>query len=192
MPTPMPGFVGDAVAIAARIGHHEAEAERVAAQPLERGRLRELFFECCVAWRGEIERATTVVFAVAGCRAHTQDLFDGLAAREFALDDAELVVRRAERRDYLKLNRLRVGRGAHACKGQRGARCEPLLAAMDIGADRSELSGFTHEAQLISARMVGRNAEFAGARDDFGTLVAVATCGQRAVDHCAGVSSGLT
>jgi len=113
VPTPVPWLVRDAVPIAARVGEREPVFRGVPLQPREGGRTFEFFFERLGSRRGDVYAATGVVFAVAGRGADTQDFIHGQTAREFALDDAELVLDRAEPRDDLQCHPAARGGFAH-------------------------------------------------------------------------------
>ena len=88
----MPGLMHDPVRVAARITHRETVFAGMRLQPCECGRCFEGFLGGRFAGRADIERATAMVFGIAGRGVHGQDLVDGQAARPLAVEDAQLVI----------------------------------------------------------------------------------------------------
>src|SRR5690348_956802 len=195
VPAPMPRLVGDAMAIPARIRKREAESRGFARQPGECGGLLEHLLDRRVARRGEVQRATTVVFAVTGCRADAQDRVHLQTSLQLALDDAELIGDRAERGDDLQLDIVVRRCLAHReeCAGRRGR--EPLFSLLDIHADRSQPYRFAYLPEAMPARIVAWHAQRERALDQravFGFARAAGGRpgrGERIVQRCPGVAA---
>ncbi len=69
----------------------------MALQPPELPRPRERGLQFKMSRCAEIERAPRVMFTASRHRAYAEDLFDALAAREFAADDGRLARHAAKR-----------------------------------------------------------------------------------------------
>src|SRR5690606_19104744 len=61
-PAPVPGFVGDAVRVVARIGQAKAKGRCLRLQPGKRRRLLELFLQRRVSRRGDVDDAPAMMF----------------------------------------------------------------------------------------------------------------------------------
>src|SRR5688572_17212805 len=110
------------------------------------------------------------MLAVARRSTDCEDLRHVLAACELALDDADLILDRAERGHELQFDLPQRGSLAHAQPGCRRFRCKPLRALVDVIAREGEARRFAQEAQAVASAVTGRNAEFACASEQCSAL----------------------
>src|SRR4051812_20684959 len=96
---PMPRLVQVAVPVLPRIRQDEPEALGAAREPGERVAAFELELERPHAFGGDVDRASGMMLAVSGRRAHAQDLFERQAARELRTHDLRLALDAAKRRN---------------------------------------------------------------------------------------------
>src|SRR5579875_3691905 len=185
VPAPVPRFVGNTLGGGARGGGGGAERGGGAAPPRKRGRTFEIFLECCKSGRGEIDGAAAVVFAVTRRRADPQDLVDRLAAREFALENAELVFDRTKRRHDLQVDAVARRGFAHPGKCARRACLQPLWSTVDVGTDGDKPRRFALQTQVPDAAVVTRHAQCVRAFDQRAAFRSIAATprGRHAVAH---------
>ena len=86
-PTPMPGFVGNAVAIILRVGQDETKLARPQGEPVKRKGGSEAFFQGRIARRTEVDGPATMVLTVAGSGHPLKDAGQRLPGGEFPPDD---------------------------------------------------------------------------------------------------------
>src|ERR1022692_2040912 len=114
MPAPMPRFVDDVVAVVTGVGESKTEVVRTAFQPRKRRRFGKVLVEPQVAQCADIQGATRVVLAAAGCGDMLQDRGEGLAAREFLPDDFGLPGHAAKSGEWKQFHAILAGGVAHA------------------------------------------------------------------------------
>src|SRR6185312_7189434 len=185
VPTPVPWFKRNPMHVVARVGEGEAEARCIPLQPRERRRAIEDLFERVEPRRREIDTASAVVLAVTRRSADAQDFVDGQSACAFAFHDAELVLHGTKCRNDLQFDSVSRRGLAHMYQGSRGARLQPLRAAMDVGADGDEPRRFTLHAQFPGATVIARNAERESAFQQRAAFARVAAAAWR----CSGIAA---
>ena len=147
--------------VVARVAHAEAEITSMLLQPCERRGALETFFRGRLASSTDIERATGVVFAVAGRGVDSQDVLDGLAAGELAREDAELIGVAAEAGDRFECDAGSACGGAHALPGAGGIALQPQRPAIAVAASVVQRARFCDQGQCVTLAVAGIDLQLA-------------------------------
>ena len=130
-------------------------AAGVLAEPGKGGGGFEAFLGRAVAGRADVQRITAVVFAEAGCRIDLQDLRHALPARQFAFEDAQLVIVAAVAGDRIERDAVQGGGALHGPPGARGARAQPQRATPAVEAGQRQPLRFGHQGQAAAPGVLG-------------------------------------
>ncbi len=158
----MPGLVADAVGIPTRVGHRKTKRAGAAAEPAERRRASERFFDAHVFRSANIDRASGMVFTEARRCDVAENVVERATGSEFASDEQRLATHATEAREREEGDAVSRGGVPHPAPSGGGTGCETHgLSFGRIVADQNQTVGigFAEGAQVPRGTVVGGDAE---------------------------------
>lgn len=161
-PAPVPGLVADAVGIPTRVGHVKTKRAGAAAEPAERRRASERFFDAHVFRGANIDCASGMVFTEARRCDVAENVVERATGGKFTADEQRLATHAAEAREREEGDAVSRGGGPHPAPSGGGTGCETHgLSFGRIVADQNQTVGigFAEGAQVARGTVVGGDAE---------------------------------